>query len=148
MSNVSPEFMSLLGTLAESPEKATPQEIVVIVESLRSHLQRAEGDALVRDKYVALLHHYKQMLDRGNHYARQARKDLLDSIGPTKWAVGCVLDQTIGYYTVTEGATTKHPEAVLYDSEAEAERVMVEHRYDFVEAVLDEQEFRSREDTW
>jgi hypothetical protein len=65
-----------------------------------------------------------------------------------KFAVGCVLDQTIGYWNGSGEWATKHPEVKLYDTREEAERLKTLLIGDFIEEVPDEAEFRAREDTW
>lgn len=66
-----------------------------------------------------------------------------------KWAVVCKLDQTYAYLSVEYGpSTVVHAQALLFDTEQEAERVRVVRHYDWLEPVEDEREFRSREDTW
>jgi len=73
-----------------------------------------------------------------------------------KYAVATVLDQTIGYYA-HEGATecaidrwtTRHPDAVLFETETDARAVVERFNYEtWIEEVADEAEFRGREDTW
>lgn len=67
-----------------------------------------------------------------------------------KYAIYCVLDQTIGYLcNKRDGAATiHHPSAVLFDTEIEATQALVKFEYEGVEEVPDENEFRNREDTW
>lgn len=65
-----------------------------------------------------------------------------------KYAVVLLLDQTIGYISSLQGGyTTKHPEALLFDAESEAQQLALKFEGD-VEKVSDEVEFRGREDTW
>lgn len=66
-----------------------------------------------------------------------------------QYVVGYVLDQTWGYWTDPEEKwTTTHPQATIYATLAEAETVFKEEHADFIEAVLDVEEFRKRPDTW
>lgn len=68
-----------------------------------------------------------------------------------KYAIVCVADQTIAYLSMDlEDWTTKHPEAILLSTRAEAEQVLSRHGYegDWIEEVANEAEFRTREDTW
>lgn len=80
-----------------------------------------------------------------------------------KYAVFLVADQTIVFVTPKhiagngpwEHTTTKHPEAMLWDSESDARDVVNDLGVDgrglplaYVEDVPDEAEFRAREDTW
>ncbi|MCH9637819.1 MAG: hypothetical protein K0U16_07745 [Gammaproteobacteria bacterium] len=93
-----------------------------------------------------------------------------------KYAIFTVCDQTICYITASGAHTTKHPEAVLFDSVQKASQRCVElsvqqalflkngghpeHPVSYtdeqiverfghcLEAVEDESEFRAREDTW
>jgi hypothetical protein len=91
-----------------------------------------------------------------------------------KYAILTILDQTIGYRTESGSYTTKHPEAKLWDDLQDASGVAsrdtamaaleIRKKGEFfvedtdeslvcsvtsiVEAVPDEAEFRSREDTW
>ncbi len=72
-----------------------------------------------------------------------------------KYAMGAVLDQTIGYMSTQDGWetwtwTTKHPKVSLFSmAELKEHPASLENPiYDFLEAVVDESEFRSREDTW
>lgn len=67
---------------------------------------------------------------------------------PSEYAVGVVLDQTFGYLTQDGSSTIHHPEALLLNSVEEAKKWKKKYKGDFIEAVPDVQEFRSREDTW
>lgn len=73
-----------------------------------------------------------------------------------KYAVWIVADQTWAYFTAEGAITTKHSEAVLFGTRAEAEEFgkqmdgpdCPERCRSMVEQVPDEREFKSREDTW
>jgi len=96
--------------------------------------------------------------------------------GQTKYAIATICDQTICYITEDGSHTTKHPEAKLWESPQEASsrasELSVEQaiflknggheahplNYDderiqnissfWIEPVIDEEEFKKREDTW
>lgn len=64
-----------------------------------------------------------------------------------KYAVAMVLDQTYGYLTADGSVTISHPEAMLHDLREAAEALTADVD-GWVEEVVDEGEFRAREDTW
>lgn len=69
-----------------------------------------------------------------------------------RYAVMVVCDQTIAYVTKSCGETTRHPEAMLWDTREEAFAAAIVAGYGSgnfdIEEILDEDEFRAREDTW
>lgn len=82
-------------------------------------------------------------------YRTILEEELLKSYVPIEcaYAVGIVLDQTYGYLNREGGYQVHHTLVDIYSLE-DAERVRDEYNGDFIEAVIDEKEFRSREPMW
>lgn len=135
-------FAQAVDRMADAPEEADLSDVATMAYEFRKFLRRQDGEAVLREKARALVAKLK------HEELSPDQQALIDSIGPTKYAVGCAYDQTIAYYTSDCGPTIDHSEATLFDSKDQADIVCQEQKYDFVEAVLDEQEFRCREDTW